>query len=163
MPSLDIWTMREVCDSKNHVYGMVISSWRKGCLVRALGKEELCAVADGQSFMALRGWLCPSPGRYQGYEFQASGVRMTVGAPGRGTQCKMQVIRAVEGSGVRSKGICFSLGAKDKAVSAGLWRHQVALLSYAFPQPLGPAQSAERRSPNHSLGCPTGAQGEGAL
>lgn len=35
------------------------------------------------------------------------GVRMTVGAPGGGTQCKMQVIRAVDGSGVRSKGYLF--------------------------------------------------------
>lgn len=48
MPSLEIWTRREVCDSKSHVYGMAISSRRKGCLMRALGKEELCALADGR-------------------------------------------------------------------------------------------------------------------
>lgn len=68
----------------------------------------------------------------------------------------MQVLRAVQRC-------LFQPWAKDKAASAGLWRHQVALLSYAFRQPLGRAQSAERGSPNHSLGCPTGAQGEGAL
>lgn len=53
----------------------------------------------------------------------------------------------------------FSLGAKDRAASDGLWRHQVALLLRTFRQPLGWAQSAERRSPNHSPRCPTGAPG----
>lgn len=51
------------------------------------------------------------------------------------------------------------IGAKDRAASDGLWRHQVALLLRTFRQPLGWAQSAERRSPNHSPRCPTGAPG----
>lgn len=75
----------------------------------------------------------------------------------------MQLLRAADGSWVKSKDVYFSLGAKDRAASDRLWRHQGALLLHTFQQPLGRAQSAERGSPNHSLRCPTGAQGKGAL
>lgn len=62
--SLHIWTRREVCGSKSHVYGVVISSWRIGCLVRELSNEKLRAVEDIQPLTAPRGFMCPSPGRY---------------------------------------------------------------------------------------------------
>lgn len=135
-------------------------------MVKGLGKEELCAVADGlltDCSWPPKGGCVLGPRRYQGCGFQAFRVRMAVGASGWRTQCRLQLLRAVDGSWVKNKDVYFSLGAKDRAAADELWRHQVALLLHTFWQPLGRAQSAERGSPNHSPRCPTGAQGKGAL
>lgn len=115
-------------------------------VAEGLGKEELCAVAP-------RGWMCPSPGRYQGYGFQASGendgwsprLRDTVYSAGA-TCCgwewgkKQRCLLQPWGKGQRR--LCWT----------------VETPGGALVMRISTAQSAERGSPNHSLGYPTGAR-----